>query len=238
MTETKKISIRDRMQNKALSAFGEIEYEIDAWLDSPYGSDFNMLKHLKRLDYSPKVIAFMKGQVDDIIFEVRNEEGCEQLEEAYDFLNKTNKKKFLKFLESIDKGIQEYIDTTVVVRKPAKPRSPKQIVSKLPYLKQYGKYHSIDPEQIIRAKMLFTYNIASKKFTKFETYGGLLVKGSRIVDYDVCEEKTLTDDKLLDRIVKGGNKIARGFLDEIPRSKLKDGNDLLTKNTLLIKVIR
>jgi len=225
------------MQNKALSAFGEIEYEIDAWLDSPYGSDFNMLKHLKRLDYSPKVIAFMKGQVDDIIFEVKNEEGCEQLEEAYDFLSKTNKKKFLKFLESIDKGIEEYIATTVVVRKP-KIKTPKQLVRTLPFLKQHGKYHSIDPEEIIRAKTLFTYNVASKKFTKFETYGGLSVKGSRITDYDVCEEKTLTDIKLLDRIVKGGNIIAKGFLDEIPRSKLKDGNDLLTKNTLLIKVIR
>jgi hypothetical protein len=237
MTQTNKISIRDRMQNKALSAFGEIEYEIDAWLDSPYGSDFNMLKHLKRLDYSPKVIAFMKGQVDDIIFEVKNEEGCEQLEEAYDFLSKTNKKKFLKFLESIDKGIEEYIATTVVVRKP-KIKTPKQLVRTLPFLKQHGKYHSIDPEEIIRAKTLFTYNVASKKFTKFETYGGLSVKGSRITDYDVCEEKTLTDIKLLDRIVKGGNIIAKGFLDEIPRSKLKDGNDLLTKNTLLIKVIR
>jgi hypothetical protein len=237
MTQTNKISIRDRMQNKALSAFGEIEYEIDAWLDSPYGSDFNMLKHLKRLDYSPKVIAFMKGQVDDIIFEVKNEEGCEQLEEAYDFLSKSNKKKFLKFLESIDKGIEEYIATTVVVRKP-KIKTPKQLVRTLPFLKQHGKYHSIDPEEIIRAKTLFTYNVASKKFTKFETYGGLSVKGSRITDYDVCEEKTLTDIKLLDRIVKGGNIIAKGFLDEIPRSKLKDGNDLLTKNTLLIKVIR
>lgn len=179
----------------------------------------------------------MKGQVDDIIFEVRNEEGCEQLEEAYDFLSKTNKKKFLKFLESIDKGIEEYIATTVVVRKP-KIKTPKQLVKTLPFLKQHGKYRSIDPEEIIRAKTLFTYNIASQKFTKFETYGGLSVKGSRIIDYDVCEEKTLTDIKLLDRIYKGGNIIARGFLDEIPRSKLKDGNDLLTKNTLLIKVIR
>ena len=26
-------------------------------------------------------------------------------------------------------------------------------------------------------------------------------------------------------------------MDEIPRSKLKDGNDLITKNTLLVKVI-
>ena len=84
--------------------------------------------------------------------------------------------------------------------------------------------------------MLFTYNTSSKKLTKFE--GHLSVKGSRIIGYDICEEKTLTDEKLLDRLYKGGNIIAKNFLDEIPRSKLKDGNDLLTKNTLLIKVIR
>ena len=237
MTQTNKISIRDRMQNKALSAFEEIESEIDNWLETPYGSDFNTLKHLKRLDYSPKVITFMKGQVDDIIFEVRNEEGCEQLEEAYDFLNKTNKKKFLKFLESIDKGIEEYIATTVVVRKP-KIKTPKQLVKSLPFLKQHGKYRSIDPEEIIRARMLFTWNTSSKKMTCFESYGGLKVRGSDIIDFDVCTEKTLTDSKLLDRLVKGGNIIAKGFMDEIPRSKAKDGNNRITKNTLLIKVIR
>ena len=55
---------------------------------------------------------------------------------------------------------------------------------------------------------------------------------------DSCQEKTLTDYKLLDRIYKGGNIIAKGFIDEIPRSKLKEGNDLITKNTLLIKVIK
>jgi len=27
-------------------------------------------------------------------------------------------------------------------------------------------------------------------------------------------------------------------MDEIPRSKLKDGNDLITKNTLLLKVVK
>ena len=38
--------------------------------------------------------------------------------------------------------------------------------------------------------------------------------------------------------IKGGNIIASRFLDEIPRSKEKDGNDLITKNTLLVKVVK
>ena len=40
------------------------------------------------------------------------------------------------------------------------------------------------------------------------------------------------------KLVTGGNIIAKGFLDEIPRSKEKNGNDLITKNTLLVKVIK
>jgi len=229
--------IQERMKNKALDAFTEVEVQIDMFCDKGK-SDFSMYKYLRQLDYSGKVISYLRGELAQQIAEVKNEEGCEQLEEAYSFMNKTTKKRFVKWLESIEKDIDKYVDEYKPIKKPRKPKSPKQLVSKLPHLKQHGKYHSIDPEEIIRARMLFTYNVASKKFTKFETYGGLSVKGSRIIDYDVCEEKTLTDIKLLDRIVKGGNKIAKGFLDEIPRSKLKDGNNLLTKNTLLIKVIR
>jgi len=229
--------IQERMKNKALDAFTEVEVQIDMFCDKGK-SDFSMYKYLRQLDYSGKVISYLRGELAQQILEVKNEEGCEQLEEAYSFMNKTTKKRFVKWLESIEKDIDKYVDEYKPIKKPRKPKSPKQLVSKLPHLKQHGKYHSIDPEEIIRARMLFTYNIASKKFTKFETYGGLSVKGSRIVDYDVCEEKTLTDVKLLDRIYKGGNIIAKNFIDEIPRSKLKDGNDLLTKNTLLIKVIK
>lgn len=229
--------IQERMRNKALSAFGEVDYQIDNFIDNGK-SDFSMYEYLKQLEYSGKVISFLKGQLKDQIAEVKNEEKCEQLTEAYSFMTPTVKKRFIKWLESIEKDIEKYVDEYKPVKKTPKPKTPKQLVSKLPYCTQWEKYKSINPEEIIRAKMLFTYNIASKKFTKFETHGGLSVKGSRIIDYNVCEEKTLTDTDLLDRIYKGGNKIAKGFIDEIPRSKLKDGNDLLTKNTLLIKVIR
>ena len=180
----------------------------------------------------------MKGQTHDIIEEVENKEGCEQLDEAYNHLTKTRKKQFIKFLHSIEKSIDTYLENHTPVRKPAKPKTPAQLVKKLPYLDRWEKYNSIDPEEIIRAKMLFTWNTSSKKMTCFESYGGLKVRGSKIIDYDVCTEKTLTDTKLLDRIVTGGNIIAKGFMNEIPRSKEKQGNNRITKNTLLLKVIK
>jgi hypothetical protein len=232
-----KLTIQERMQNKAELALIEVEAQIDDLMDKK-STDFSMFKYLKQLEYSGKVVKYMKGFTENIIYELENKEGCEQLSEAYNFLTATQKKKVIKTLKGFETDVDKYIEQYKPIRKAPKPRTPTQLVKKLPYLKQHEKYHSIEPEEIIRATHLFTYNIASKKFTKFETWGGLSVKGSRIIDYDSCQEKTLTDLKLLDRIYKGGNIIAKNFIDEIPRSKLKDGNDLLTKNTLLIKVIK
>ena len=50
-------------------------------------------------------------------------------------------------------------------------------------------------------------------------------------------EKTLTDRKKLGRIVKGGNIIASGFLDEL-NTKEKEPSKIITKNTILLKVIK
>ena len=149
------------------------------------------------------------------------------------------KQKYLEFHEKIESDIELWLKNHKTVRKP-RIKTPAQIVKKLPYLNVYSQddynFQSINPEDIPRARLLYTYNTASKKLTKFE--GHLSAKGSRIIGYDQCREKTLTDLSLLDRLYKGGNIIASRFLDEIPRSKEKDGNDLLTKNTLLVKVIR
>lgn len=234
---TQTVSIQERMKNKAIVALDEVEVQIDKLMDDR-SSSFSMYKYLKQLDYSGKVVAYMKGFTKDVQSEVSNEEGCEQLEEAYNFLTKAQKKKIVKKLQEFETDIEKYIAEYTPVRKPRKPKTPAQLVKKLPYLAEWEKYKSINPEDIIRASMLFGYNISTKKLTMFKSYGGLRVNGSKIMDADKCIEKTLTDLKLLDRLVSGGNIIAKGFMDEIPRSKEKDGNNRITKNTLLIKVIR
>ena len=236
--QTTKISIQDRMKNKALEALGEVEHQIDELLDKKK-SPFSMYKYLKQLDYSGRVVKYMSGFADTTLYELINEEKCDQLDEAYNFLTPTQKKKVIKKLETWEGEVEQYCEEYKPVRKP-RIKTPAQIVKKLPYLNVYAQddynFQSINPEDIPRARMLYTYNTASKKLTKFE--GHLSAKGSRIIGYDQCREKTLTDLSLLDRLYKGGNIIASRFLDEIPRSKEKDGNDLLTKNTLLVKVIR
>lgn len=234
---TQTVSIQERMKNKAINALDEVEAQIDTLMDNQ-SIPFSMYKYLKQLGYSSKVVRYMSGFTNEMQYELKNEEGCEQLDEAYNFLTKAQKKKVLKKLEEIEKDINKYCDEYTPIRKPRKPKTPAQLVKKLPYLAQHEKYKSINPEDIIRATMLFTYNLSTKKLTMFKSYGGLRVNGSKIMDANECIEKTLTDLTLLDRLVSGGNIIAKGFMDEIPRSKEKEGNNRITKNTLLIKVIK
>ena len=60
MTQKTKTSIQERMQNKAFEALGEVEHQIDRLLDKKKSS-FSMYKYLKRIDYSGRVVSYMKG---------------------------------------------------------------------------------------------------------------------------------------------------------------------------------
>ena len=231
-------TIQERMENKAFLALGEVEHQIDRLLEQKKSS-FSMYKYIKRLDYSGRVVNYMKGFANDVLYELKNEEKCDQLEEAYNFLTPKQKERVIKKLETWEQEVEQYCEEYKPVRK-VRIKTPAQLVKKLPYLNVMAEgdynFQSINPEEIIRARLLYTYNVSSKKLTRFE--GHLQVKGSRITGFDSCKEKTLTDLSLLDRLYKGGNIIASRFLDEIPRSKEKQGNDLITKNTLLVKVVK
>jgi hypothetical protein len=232
-----KPSIQERCRDKALEAWGDVEYAIDN-----YPKKFEMTKWLNRLGYSPMVVKHMQGLLEDMKYEVRNEEGCEQLEEGYSHFTPAKKKKFLKFLEDIDSSIATWLVENKTVRK-ARVQTAEQKVKKLramskdkPTHHETG-LHEIDPLEIIRAKKLFTYNVKTRKIRCYSSYG-LNVKATKIVSVDKVEEKTLTDIKLLDRLIKGGNIIANGFMDELKTKSKVPENNLITKNTILIKVVK
>ena len=234
MTEKTPISIQERCANKAFDAFGEIEFQIDEFTIKPVGSDWNCLRYLNKLAYSPMVVKYMKGHVDHLIYEVENKEGCEQLEEGYSHFTKKEKSNFLKFLKQIDKDVDTYCVNNKTVRR-KKIKTPAQQVKKLPYLESDKELTSINPEDIIRARTLFTYNVKTRKIAEF--VGHLNVVNTSINGIDSMREKTLTDRKKLGRIVKGGNIIASGFLDEL-KTKEKEPSKIITKNTILLKVIK
>ena len=79
------------MRNKAIDALDNVELQIDTLMDKKKTS-FSMYKYLRQLDYSSRVVQYMKGFTHETAYEIKNEEGCEQLEEAYNFLTARQKK--------------------------------------------------------------------------------------------------------------------------------------------------
>ena len=227
------VSIQERSRNKALKAYAEVDHAVDNFIDSGGKTNFDMFKFLITLGYSSRVVKYLKGQQEPQIGELKNEENCPQLEQGYSHFTKTQKKNFIKFLEKIESDIDRYCDEYKPVRK-VKIKTPYMLVKKLPYLKEYEEYKSINPEDIIRARILYTYNTSTRKLSMFE--GRLSVRGSKIIGISESIEKLLTDLSFLDKLVEGGNIIASRYMDEL-KTKAKEANSRITKNTLLVKVI-
>ena len=95
---TQTVSIQERMKNKAIGALDEVEAQIDTLMDKK-SIPFSMYKYLKQLDYSGKVVAYMRGFTEEMQYEMTNKEGCPQLDEAYNFLTKGQKTKIIKKLQ-------------------------------------------------------------------------------------------------------------------------------------------
>jgi hypothetical protein len=228
------ISIQERSRNKALKAYAEIDYAIDKYIDSGGKIKFNMYKYLVELGYSSRVVKYMQGQSQSQLDELENKENCPQLKEGYSHISAPQKRKFINFLKKIESDIDKYCEEYKPVRK-VRIKTPAQLVKKLPYLKEYEGYESIDPEDIPRSRMLYTYNTSTRKLSMFE--GRLSVSGSKITGIDESQERLLTDLASLDILIRGGNIIAGRFMETL-KTKPKEANNRITKNTLLIKVVK
>ena len=109
-----KPTIQERMQKTGELALVEVG-QIDNLMDKKTTS-FSMYKYLKQLDFSGRVVNYMKGFTEGIIYELENKEGCEQLDDLI-ILTKPQKKKVIKTLKGFETDIEKYVDEYKPVRK-------------------------------------------------------------------------------------------------------------------------
>ena len=95
------------MQKKVNQALGEVEYQVDQFMDNGYKSNFKIEKYLTQLNFRKKLVQMMRNEWDGLIAEVSSEEP--DYLEAYSFMTKPQKKRFIKFLEGLGEGCDNYI---------------------------------------------------------------------------------------------------------------------------------
>ena len=96
------------MKNKVNEALGEVEYQLDLFMDNGYKSSFKMEKYLKQIEFKKKLVVMMRSEWDGLLAEVCSDEP--DYVEGYSFMTKPQKKRYIKFLESLKSGCDAYIE--------------------------------------------------------------------------------------------------------------------------------
>jgi hypothetical protein len=235
------INIHDRIREKTSEMIGDVEALIDK------GEEFSLYDWMKSNEipatYAPKIAAFYAPVLAQLI---EASEGTDpQLKEGYKNFSKKQLGERIMFFNSIIEDAERYADTTKKVRKPRKPRavSVEKKLKNFKFQKEDNtfKIASVNPEKVIGAQELWTFNTKYKTLTVFRALdrGGLQIKGTSIINYDennsVTKRTGRKPEVYVDKVLNGGKVVLRKLMDE-----LKNDAPLayrINENTILLKVV-
>ena len=178
---------------------------------------------------------------------------CEQLKEAYSFMDKKMKKDYVAFFEKINAACDAIILTGKANRKQRKPRarSKDTIIKKLKFQLNDGALGiaSISSTDVVYANELWVYNTKTRKVGVYHAKdkdprglqrqgAGLMVKGTTIQDFDeeTSVQKTLRKpaEQINNWTGKAKTKFAKAF-DEVKTTPTKL-TGRINDSTILLQV--
>lgn len=239
------VSIQDRMKEKTRDLLGEIEGIIDDNLDQNHS--FSLYDWLKSNEIPVAYVSAIVDKLNPVLMEFieAHEGNDEQLKEAYRFLKKKQLEARIVFYNNLIEDAEKYADATKKTRAPRKPRtvSMEKKLKGLKWQKEDAtfKVASINPEKIIGAQELWTFNTKYKTLTvlRAQDRGGLQIKGTSILNYDTSSSETKgtgrKSEYYISRVKEGGKIVLRKLMEELQSSKALAYR--INENTILLRVI-
>ena len=255
-----KISIQERMLIQVTDLCGDWDDILDKSIEEGKFNikDFNPEKDMKIFGggvIKPAHAKIIKDQNEMITDEAKeNLAGtCEQLREAYNFMDKKMKKDYLAFFEKINAACDAIILTGKANRKQRKPRarSKEVIIKKMKFQVNDGDLGiaSISPTDVVYANELWVYNTKTRKVGVYHALNkdpramqrqgaGLMVKGTSIQEFDeeLSVQKTLRKpaEQISNWTGRAKTKFAKAF-DEVKTTPTKL-TGRLNDQTILLQV--
>jgi len=253
------VSIQQRMMQQLYDLCGEWEEKLDQHMDSGKINvkDFDFEKDMKI--YKGGIIKPAHAKLIKETYIPNLEEAkeslageCEQLKEAYSFMDKKMKQDYVAFYEKIMNACDALILTGKANRKTRQPRarSKETIVKKVKFQVNDSALGiaSISTVDIVYANELWVYNTKSRKVGVYHALNkdpkglgrpgaGLMVKGTTIQDFDpeTSLQKTLRKpaEQIKNWTGNAKTKFAKAF-DEVKAVETKL-NGRLNDTTILLK---
>ena len=255
-----KISIQERMLLQIKDICGDWDDILDKSIEEEKFKlkAFDPEKDLKVYGggiVKPAHAKMIKDQYESITEEAKeNLAGtCDQLKEAYSFMDKKMKKDYLAFFEKINAACDAIILTGKANRKQRKPRarSKDSIIKKLKFQLNDGALGiaSISPTDVVYANELWVYNTKTRKVGVYHAQSkdprglgrpgaGLMIKGTTIQDFDpdLSLQKTLRKpaEQINNWTGKAKTKFAKAF-DEVKTTPTKL-TGRINDSTILLQV--
>ena len=253
-----KRSPADIIKERTSDFIAEIEGSIDLWItgDDEFKVDeYSVYSELEKIAAAYNTAKAVSDYYTPLVAELQELTGpkpksksddYDQLIEGYAHLTKAKQKEYLKLIKAIVSDAEKYMSSKKAVRKTRKPKakSTAQIVSKVTYLTSSAEYKitSIDPSELIGAKVVWLFNVKTRDLTKIESKApsGMTVKGTTIYDFedDLCVKKKLRKpDEFLTVVAKTTKaKIDKEF--KAIRTKEQPSNGRINADTIILKVYK
>jgi hypothetical protein len=239
----KNVDIQGSIREKSRDIIGDIESMIDR------REQFTMYEYMQKKnipavysDYITQYYSKMVSELEEVISGLDPD-----LKEGYRHLTKAQVKRELEFYRGIVDGAQQYGENSKRIRKAnKKPRtiSVEKIIKNLKYQKndQEFKLVSIDPQNILAAQELWTFNTRNRTLTVYRASdaGGLGVKSVKITGFNEStsiSKKLRKPEDVLQKVLTGGKPTLRTLMDEIT-TKPSGFSSRVSAETILMRVVK
>lgn len=191
-------SIEDRIIGAARKHAAEFDNEIDQFIkqkSSEFSPKTYLLKNNISGAVSKRIGEFYKSLQRELTEAVGGK--CDQLNEGYSHLSKSQLRKFLGFVEQIIQDCQQQVADSKV-RKPrtVKAKPAGVLVSKMKYQIKNDEFgmKSCNPADIIGSTELWVFNTKYRRLTVYRANKGevLSVRGTTVLNFDLAQSETKT----------------------------------------------
>lgn len=218
----------------------------DKWIDGNQKATIDLYKRLVALEIKAGlhiIRDWIEGRRNDVKDAL--DKTCDQAVEGYAHLTTPQKKARVKLFDTMLSDLERVTMAVKANRGTRKKKSPsvEKLIKNLKYAKDSKEYKlvSINPEKIIGAQRLITFNQKTKQIREFisTSTDGLQIKGSTLMGWDPESSVQTTLRKPNDMLPIALTKTPRQFrnaFDKLTTVKKSPDNSRINVETILLRV--
>ena len=241
--QTRVIDIQLNIREKARNIIGDIEHMIDS------GSQFSVYEFLKQSEIPPTYSAFIADFYSKMVNELTEVLKGTDADLKYGYRNhsKAEIKRMLDFYTLIVNEATQYGDNAKQIRKSnRKPKTvtTEKIIKNFKFKKndQELKLVSIEPQQILAAQELWTFNTKTKILSVYRAkdQGGLGIKTVNITGFDETtsiSKRLRKPEQTLAKIMTGGKSTLKNIMNELTTTAIAC-KPRISSDTILLKTTK